>query len=276
MTPVHWKAVPRVNFIHLQAARLQVHYAVQWLARATRAFMPERPDDSHTNLGWDEALGGFVTHPLRDGSRVGLKIADLTLVVLGKGEQPLSLDGRADAEVCTWLGDQLATGGLDAKRLDAPLPYDMPFCALQYGARYSTEELVAPLATLSAWYANANAMLGHAQRKLAARKFKVPGVRCWPHHFDLDCLIPLGGERTMGLGFSPGDEYCDEPYFYITMYPEPSIPGLPLLPPLGHWHTYEFLAAFAPAHKIVAAPDQGVYVERFLDASIAAALNAMR
>ena len=72
-------------------------------------------------------------------------------------------------EVRTWLGGIVAASGLDAKKLDTPSPYDMPFHALAYGARYSLEELTAPLATLSAWYANANAMLGHAQHKVAAR-----------------------------------------------------------------------------------------------------------
>ena len=113
------------------------------------------------------------------------------------------------------------------------------------------------------------------QRELAARKLKAPPVRYWPHHFDLDCLVALGRGRTIGVGFSPGDEFCDEPYFYISMWPEPSIPGLPLLPAMGHWHTYKFLAAMAPAHKIVAAYDQGAYVRTFLDAAIKAALHAL-
>jgi hypothetical protein len=80
----------------------------------------------------------------------------------------------------------------------------------------------------------------------------------------------------MGLGYCPGDEFCDEPYFYTSMRPEPSIPKLPLLPAMAHWHTYKFLAALAPAHKIVAAHDQGEYVRRFLDVATATALNALR
>jgi hypothetical protein len=60
------------------------------------------------------------------------------------------------------------------------------------------------------------------------------------------------------------------------MQPEPSIPGLPLLPAMGHWHTYKFLAAMAPAHKILAAHDQGSYVRTFLDVAINAALDALR
>jgi hypothetical protein len=80
----------------------------------------------------------------------------------------------------------------------------------------------------------------------------------------------------MGLGFCPGDEYCDEPYFYTSMWPEPWIPALPLLPAMAHWHTYKFLAALAPAHKIVAAEDQGAYVQTYMDAAVAAALKALR
>jgi hypothetical protein len=101
-------------------------------------------------------------------------------------------------------------------------------------------------------------------------------VRCWPHHFDLDCLLDLGRGRSIGLGFSPGDQYCDEPYFYVTIFPEPRIPSLPLLPPLGHWHSHEFVAALAPAHKVVAARDQAYDTEAFFAAALDAALKALR
>ena len=56
-------------------ARLHAHYAAQWLARAARAYILPQLDDSHTNLGWDRMLGGFVTHPLPDGMRLGLRSA---------------------------------------------------------------------------------------------------------------------------------------------------------------------------------------------------------
>ena len=270
-----WQTVPRANFMYLHAARLQAHYAAQWLARAARAYVAPQPDDRHTSLGWDDAFGGFLTHPLPGGARLGLRLADLTLSLLGNAPQHLPLDGRADAEVRAWLGALLADAGLDARKLDAPSPYGMPDHALALGARYSLDELGDALRTLAAWTSNASAALGRMQHELAARKLKAPPVRCWPHHFDLDCLVALGRGRTMGVGFSPGDEFCDEPYFYISMWPEPSIPGLPLLPAMGHWHTYKFLAAMAPAHKIVAAHDQGVYVRTFLDAAINAALHAL-
>jgi hypothetical protein len=276
MASLHWQDVPRANFMVLHAARLQAHYAAQWLARAAQAYIPERASDGHTNLGWDDAFGGLTTHLLPDGSRLGLRIADLTLAVLGGAPAELPLDGRAEPEVRAWLGRALAARGLDAAMLDAPAPYAMPDHVLALGARYSLDEMGDAFATHAAWFGNAHAALGAVQRHLAAMKLKAPEVRCWPQHFDLDTLVPLGRDRTMGVGYCPGDEFCDEPYFYTSMWPEPPIPKLPLLPAMAHWHTYKFLAALAPAHKIYAARHQGAYVQQFMDAAIAAALHALR
>jgi hypothetical protein len=271
-----WQSVPRANFMFLHAARLQAHYAAQWLARAARAYVPAQPDDRHTSFGWDDAFGGLTTHPLPDGSRLGLRIADLTLGFLDQHPQTLALDGRADAEVRTWLGGHVAARNLAAGKLDDPLPYAMPDHVLARGARYSLDELGDALQVLATWYANANGALAGVQKHLAGKRLNASAVRCWPHDFDMDCHVALPRERSMGIGYSPGDEFCDEPYFYTSMWPEPWIPALPLLPAMAHWHTYKFLAALAPAHKIVAAHDQRAYVQQFLDVSVAAALNALR
>lgn len=270
-----WQDVPRANFMVLHAARLQAHYAAQWLARAARAYIPPRAHDDHTNLGWDSAFGGLVTHLLPDGSRLGLRIADLTLALLDVHPRELPLDGRAEAEVRTWLGGHVAARNLAAGKLDDPLPYALPDHVLALGARYSLDEYGDAFKVLATWFANGSEAVASAQKRLVAKRLKAPPVRCWPHHFDFDCLVDLGRGRTMGIGYCPGDEFCDEPYFYTSMWPEPSIPGLPLLPAMAHWHTYKFLAAMAPAHKIVAAHDQGAYVQQYLDVSVAAALHAL-
>jgi len=270
-----WQHVPRANFVYLHAARLQAHYAAQWLARAAHAALPPHPDGAHVAMTWDDAFAGLVTQPLPDGSRLGLRFADLTLTFLGPNPRVLPLDGRAEAEVRIWLGAHLAARGAEAGKLDSPLPYAMPPHPLASGARYALDEIGDELKALAVWSGNAHAALGAVRKRLAARKMKAPPVRCWPHRFDFDCAVALGRGRTMGVGYCPGDEFCDEPYFYVSMWPEPSIPKLPLLPVLGHWHSYKFLAALAPAHKIVAALDQGVYVREFLDVSVKAALDAL-
>ncbi|MGB8484791.1 MAG: hypothetical protein WCD67_00845, partial [Xanthobacteraceae bacterium] len=92
-----WMPLHGIDQRRLSDARLQAHYAVQWLVRFARAYVPPQPDDGHTNLGWDSALGGFTTHPLKDGTWLSLKITDLTLALhIGDGRthfQSFSLDG---------------------------------------------------------------------------------------------------------------------------------------------------------------------------------------
>jgi hypothetical protein len=129
-----WMPPRGIDQRRLSEARLQAHYAVQWLARAARAYVAPQLDDEHTNLGWDAALAGFTTHPLKDGAWLSLKITDLTLALhVGEGRtqvQSFSLDSRSDAQTRQWLSEQLGARGLDAHALDAPSPYEMPAHAI--------------------------------------------------------------------------------------------------------------------------------------------------
>ena len=272
-----WRPLNGLDRGKLNEARLQAHYAAQWLARAARAYIAPQDNDGHTNLGWDDKEAVFATHPLPDGSRFTLRIADLTLVIVNAAGKPpfLSLDGHADADVRAWLGKALAAKGLDARKLDEPTPYEMPAHAIAKGAKYSTGQILAALRDLAVWYANANAVLGDLRQHLATRGLKAPPVRCWPHHFDLDSLVTLAPDRTIGLGFSPGDEYYDEPYFYVTIYPEPDATMLPKLHMIGHWHTHEFVAAIARASAIVAVKNQKAETEAHLMATVDTAIKLL-
>jgi hypothetical protein len=250
---------------------------VQWLVRFARAYVPPQPDDGHTNLGWDSALGGFTTHPLKDGTWLSLKITDLTLALhIGDGRthfQSFSLDGCRDAQARRWLGEQLGARGLDAHALDAPSPYEMPAHTVSHGAVYGPAGLTDALAELAAWFGNAGLSLGSIQGQMIGRKLAASPVRCWPHHFDLATLITLparnaGATGYIGVGLSPGDEYYDEPYFYVSVHPEPDPAALPSLPILGHWHLRDFMAAVATSHKITAAKNQQVETDDFLQAAV--------
>ena len=277
-----WTPLRGIDQRRLSEACLQAHYAVQWLARASRAYVPPQPDDQHTNVGWDRALGGFTTHPLKDGAWLSLKITDLTLALhVGEGNmhaQSFSLDGRSDAQARQWLSEQLGARGLDAHALDAPSPYEMPAHAVSQGAAYGPAGLADALAELAAWFGNAEHSLASIQRQMIGRKLAASPLRCWPHHFDLATLTTLparnaGATGSVGAGLSPGDEYYDEPYFYVSVYPEPDPAALPSLPMLGHWHLRDFMAAIAPAHKIVAAKNQQAETDDFLRAAAAGAIK---
>jgi hypothetical protein len=275
MSNAIWHPLIGVDEAGLSGARVQAHSAVQWLARAARAYIPAQPNDGHTNLGWSDGFRGFVTHALPDGARLGLKVTDLTLTVLeGAGAAiMLPLDGCGDAQVRAWLGRHMAARGLDPAALDDPSPYEVP--ALANGAVYAAAGLANLLRQLAAWYSNANAALGASRLDVIHQNLEAPPVRAWPHHFDLDTLVTIAPGRTMGVGFSPGDDFYNEPYFYVSLYPGPDVGALPPLPAIGHWHATPFTAAIARARRIVEAEDQKREVEAFLHAAVEIAIGAL-
>jgi hypothetical protein len=273
----------RIDFAELREARPQAHYAAQWLARAARAYIPPWPDDGHTHSGWNDAFDGFIGHPLPGGTRLGLRLPDLTLALLddnGKALHELALQGQREADVRMWLGKQAQALGLAPEQLDVPLPYALPPHPLAQGAPYEPAAIAPALSELAAWYANAQNALSIVRQGLLARGLQAPKVCCWPHHFDLDCLTVIGGgvayvAPTMGAGFSPGDHYYEEPYFYISLYPRPERGALPVLPPPGHWHTDDFLAAVLPASRIVALRDPQAETEAFLKTAVDQAVKVL-
>ncbi len=281
MSGLLWRRLRGVEQDDLRQATLQAHYAVQWLARFARAYVPPQPDDGHTSLLWDDALDGFMTQPGNNGARLNLHIPDLTLAVRGGTAPPrsasLPVDGRTDAQIRQWLGIELAARGLDPAALDAPSPYAMPGHAIARGAAFDAAGSAAGLAELAAWYANASLSVGRAQKQIMHGD---AAPVCWPHHFDIATLTMLperGGKagRYLGIGLSPGDDYYDEPYFYVSVYPKPDPAMLPTLPMIGHWHTHEFVAAVSPAHKIVAQKNQMAEADEFLRHSVGLALKIL-
>ena len=276
-----WRPLRGVDRGQLREARLQAHHALQWLARAARAYIPARPDDAHTNLGWDDRLDGFTTHALRDGVRLGLQIADLALIVLDNGGTPtLRLDGQRDAAARLWLGARIAALGFDPDRLDAPAPYTIPAHAIAGGGTYAVSGLADAFTELAAWFANANRALDGIRAAMAGRGFAASAVRCWPHHFDIATLASLDAsgadhDRSVNAGLSPGDDWYDEPYFYVSPYPYPAAARLPPLPSLGHWHIRGFTAAVAPATRVLAARDRQAESVAFLRAATDGAIAAL-
>jgi hypothetical protein len=235
-----WRPLRGIDQRRLSMARLQAHHAAQWLARAARAYVPPQPGDGHTNLGWSNTFDGFATHLMQGGAYLSLKIADLTLV-LHSGErtiQSFSLDGRTDAQARQMAG---RAPWCARPRRARPRRF-IAAHAVTKGGAYGVEDVADALVELAAWFANAEHSLVRVQRQMIGRKLTVSDVRCWPHHFDLATLISFPTRGTdvtgyVGAGLSPGDEYYDEPYFYVSVYPKPDSASLPRLPTLGHWHT---------------------------------------
>jgi hypothetical protein len=240
----------------LADARRELHWAAQIPAAVARAEIPPLLDDSHTYLAWIPGAGLLAGGLTPRGLRLGLRVAELTLVVLdgaGRHGDELSLRGRTYDEGLAWAAQRLGGAARGAP------PYEMPAHAVARGAPFRGGD-VAALAELARWFSSANRLLG-----AFAATSPLPGghslpVRCWPHHFDIATLIELPRRtpmdvRTVGLGLSPGDDAREEPYFYVTPWPYPEDPALPDLPPGAAWQRQGWFGAVLTSSAIFGVPD---------------------
>jgi hypothetical protein len=274
-----WSELGAIDPRRLVEARRQAHHAVQWVTRAARANLPAMPDDSHSNLGWEPRLNGFVSHDLAaaDGStyRCGLRVDTMTLFVAKGSDVPseLALDGRLEADAAGWIDDMLTDRGF-YRSGGIALPYDISAHPVAAGGRYSWATDRAAFAGLARWFDAAGDILEETRSRLAEIGAAPGAVRCWPHHFDVATLLTLGtGDAetvaTIGIGMSPGDAYYAQPYFYISPWPAPPPDALPSLPAPGHWHTQGFVGVVATSETVLslAAPRAGL--RDLIDAAVA-------
>jgi hypothetical protein len=272
MAMPRWEALGRVSPSRLAETRLVSHHAAQMAAAVGRSLVPARPDDGHTSLAWDPALGGLAgqavagEHPWR----AGLLLRDLSLAVIVEGQpvQRLGLGGQTVERGRTWLREKAKEHGSPGGRLSFDTPYVMPHHSVDAGEPFSVPA-DGSLAEVARWFADADLVL----RQVAERWPGAALVRVWPHHFDVGSVLPLGEDGdedapSIGIGLSPGDEGLEEPYFYVT--PWPPLADEEALPPLtapGRWHREGWAGAVLAGTDVVAAGDgeaQSVRASAFL------------
>jgi hypothetical protein len=267
-----WQAVRPEESTHLSDSRLQLHHAAQFAAGAGISFLEPRPDDSHGNLEWVPALTGLFSRVIPGSKpfRVGVRPADLTLVIAAEKDQPIAryrLHGRTIVEATQWIREQIAPLGVDAARYTLKRHYEIPVHAVGLGDSFDGSER-SQFEELSKWFANGASILGSLARSI----HDATEVRCWPHHLDIATLIPTPPERTIGVGLAPGDNYYAEPYFYVSMNPQPSSAQARSRPLWGGgtWHTRGWMGAVLIGSRLEGASKQEWQVREFIDSAVSA------
>lgn len=262
-------------------ARLQLHHAVQLATALGISYIEPRDDDAHTTLHWDAPLGALLSQPVgADAIRVGVRVHDLTLLVLTAGapghksadayivRERVPLHGLSIADVDNAIRSALASLGLDASLYTQRRHYALPPHSVENGANFDSADRAA-FGALDAAYRGAAVALG----ALRAREANATEVRCWPHHFDIATLVTFAAGRSSSVGLSPGDGSYDEPYYYVNVYPQPAISQLTdRLDGDGRWHTEGWIGAVLPAsHWAFDASAQASQIAAFLNSAVAAA-----
>jgi hypothetical protein len=264
-----WNRLHDVDREALAGERLQLHHLVQLVASIGLTLVEKQPDDSHTNLGWDEGSRALVSHPTRTGPslKVGLEFEGLALILLSESETTrFSLVGETLDRAYRWLHSEIEKRIGEALESGLVRPtYELPDHPLRHGAvtDAGSEELRREIAN---GYRDAQIVLN----EFRARRTDASAVRCWPHHFDLATLVMLQAAadpekiKSVGLGLIPGDASYAEPYWYATPWPYPVSPQPAELEGRGLWHTENWFGAVLPASRWVGGSGSRDQVTAFL------------
>lgn len=268
-----WTLVSSAAATALSDARRQLHHAAQFCTALGISYLPKQADDSHTNLGWDAAHGALSSRGAAGSNglvAVGVRAADLALVVTRAGNvvATMPLHGLTIAGATELLRAALAAEGLDAARYTLERHYEIPAHPVAMGAAFDASDADA-FVELSRWLGNGAIELD----RVAHTVLGASEVRVWPHHFDLATLVSLPGGASTGVGLEPGDQYYDEPYFYVNVHPQPAAARATAMPLRGGgiWHTHEWIGAVLPGSRVRGgATAQQAQVRAYLDSALAA------
>lgn len=255
--PTTWQRLGAVAPQGIPEVRLLMHRASHVVASVGKDLLPATPDSVQRSLEFLPGLKALASQPVPGAPprRIALQIAARTLVCLGEGQQVLdtvSLEGHTLAEAMAWVNRALGSVRASLPEVTLLTYDDVPRDALAGGAPFPAGHRDAA-AELERYFSNSHQAL---ERVRAEHEMAGP-IRIWPHHFDMATLLSLpaardGTVRTVGAGFSPGDEFSSEPYWYVSPWPYPVEAELPDRDAEGRWQMEPWFGAVLKASALLA------------------------
>ena len=160
----------------------QQHHAAQFIALAGRHLIPQREDDSNTNLQYQVDGERFIGNKLPGGFRLALYLPELRLLILDVNDNIIAeipLLSWTKAEVFGILKQKLAELSVDVSGFTTEMHYEIPAHKVDSDAAFS---LNAEKQIKENIYYRSNAEI--ILNRVAAKFQNAEPVRIWPHHFD--------------------------------------------------------------------------------------------
>ena len=124
-----WKLMTRAFNNELNDALQQQHHAAQFIAIVGRHLIPQRPDDSNTNMEFIFGKDMLRGNVLANGMRVALQMSEMKISILDKKnnvKNVIALEGKTKQKVFDELTQNLADFGIDVTDFKNELHYEIP------------------------------------------------------------------------------------------------------------------------------------------------------
>ena len=224
-----------------------MHLAAQYLAVAGICFVDKKPDDSHTNMGFNSNTNCLESRILSPkGDQLLLSYQNFSLIWKSEnGTSTFMLDGKSHKEALKWLED-IAEKALN-KKYEYSIHYDIPYeivddFSFEITSKASLEALIR-LRTLTQ----------SSLEKVIESHGLEAEIRVWPHHFDTGIYTALPGTSiSIGLGLAIPDTVCEDYYLYASGYNSDGQIDASNFEKLtkGYWGATGFKGAVLPATEI--------------------------
>jgi hypothetical protein len=265
----NWKVINKINLTDLRETRKGLHQAVQIVSAFPRNLLSHDATDGTASLTWNPRISGLESLPFsttQGAVKVVLSFnsCSLQLHLNNIVKDSFVMKHHSLNQGLQWLKTKASQIGIDPYKINLELPYEIE--------QYDHDQLLkvndAALQVYRALYHNSHLLL----KCLVVEKWEEAfDIRCWPHHFDLATLIPLEKNeegdilKSIGVGFSPGDEGIEEPYFYANIWPSVSYDSLAAKPlEIGKWNKHGWSGAVMSYSGFVES-DQSELLESFIN-----------
>lgn len=218
----NWKHQKLAFDENIHRAMQQQHHAAQLIAMVGHYLIPQKADDSNTNMRFFSAENVFLGNPLPNGFKLSLGLVDLKLTILDKENNAIyqiPLEGKNKQEAFNALKQSLSDLGVDVIGFKNELHYEIPAHPLDRKRAFSISSK-EDFSENAKYRHNARVVLN----EISSLFEQDEPIRIWPHHFDTGAFYVIkndeAGEatQTIGIGLAIPDTMIDEPYYYLSFW----------------------------------------------------------
>ncbi len=207
-----------------------IHLVAQYLAAAGKSFLPNKDDDSQSNLGWNAKTNSLETRDLGHGYKLTFSLESAVLKWSGMAEG-MDLKKHTHQEILIWLKETSSGFGFE-KMYSYAVNYKLDYPEIEPKDSYSFD------ASEAALIAQKFTLTQKALDAFLKANELTSEIRVWPHHFDMGVYTKLSDKLFLGAGLAIPDSVESEFYFYASGWNDGQAINTKNLPKLsvGSWH----------------------------------------